>query len=103
MELLRGIIQGDDIMNRLKEKTLPLKNVELMMVLVKILINKVVFLSVGDIKWHLEDVDPAMQYGFSYLPPRGEFYGMVFQDSDVAKWLEAVACLETHQIQNLKN
>ncbi|UHP14551.1 hypothetical protein LQQ61_00080 (plasmid) [Escherichia coli] len=21
----------------------------------------------------------------------GEFYGMVFQDSDVAKWLEAVA------------
>ena len=27
----------------------------------------------------------------------GEFYGMVFQDSDVAKWLEAVAYrLETH-------
>lgn len=26
----------------------------------------------------------------------GEFYGMVFQDSDVAKWLEAVAyCLES--------
>ncbi len=23
---------------------------------------------------------------------KGEFYGMVFQDSDVAKWLEAVAC-----------
>jgi DUF1680 family protein len=22
---------------------------------------------------------------------KGEFYGMVFQDSDVAKWLEAVA------------
>jgi Putative glycosyl hydrolase of unknown function (DUF1680). len=28
---------------------------------------------------------------------QGEFYGMVFQDSDVAKWLEAVAySLETH-------
>ena len=27
----------------------------------------------------------------------GEFYGMVFQDSDVAKWLEAVAySLESH-------
>lgn len=27
----------------------------------------------------------------------GEFYGMVFQDSDVAKWLEAVAySLENH-------
>jgi DUF1680 family protein len=28
---------------------------------------------------------------------QGEFYGMVFQDSDVAKWLEAVAWMLCHQ------
>ncbi|MFD1848597.1 glycoside hydrolase family 127 protein [Oceanobacillus bengalensis] len=34
---------------------------------------------------------------------RGEFYGMVFQDSDVAKWLEAVAfSLENHPDQALE-
>ncbi|KHF37209.1 Non-reducing end beta-L-arabinofuranosidase [Paenibacillus sp. P1XP2] len=31
----------------------------------------------------------------------GEFYGMVFQDSDVAKWLEAAAyLLETRRIRS---
>jgi DUF1680 family protein len=34
----------------------------------------------------------------------GEFYGMVFQDSDVAKWLEAVAySLETHPDSQLES
>ncbi len=34
---------------------------------------------------------------------QGEFYGMVFQDSDVAKWLEAVAySLETHPDSELE-
>ncbi|QDP39470.1 glycoside hydrolase family 127 protein [Radiobacillus deserti] len=34
----------------------------------------------------------------------GEFYGMVFQDSDVAKWLEAVAySLENNPDENLEN
>ena len=33
----------------------------------------------------------------------GEYHGFVFQDSDVAKWLEAVAySLETTRILNLK-
>lgn len=35
---------------------------------------------------------------------RGEFYGWVFQDSDVAKWLEAVSyCLEIYPDQKLKS
>lgn len=34
----------------------------------------------------------------------GEFYGMVFQDSDVAKWLEGVAyALEVVRMLNWKN
>ena len=44
----------------------------------------------------LDDTDIEKSYALRNFKiaageEKGEFYGMVFQDSDVAKWLEAVA------------
>ncbi|HDX9064810.1 TPA: glycoside hydrolase family 127 protein [Klebsiella michiganensis] len=43
---------------------------------------------------HIEEADPSHaieNFRIAAGRQEGEFYGMVFQDSDVAKWLEAVA------------
>jgi len=49
---------------------------------------------------NVADADPSgaiRNFRIAAGEEEGEFYGMVFQDSDVAKWLEAVAySLENH-------
>ena len=47
---------------------------------------------------NVTDADPSGAIrNFRIGEKEGEFYGMVFQDSDMAKWLEAVAySLENH-------
>lgn len=105
MELLQGIIQGDDIMNRLKrQKTLPLKNVEIndgfWSRYISLIRDVVIPYQWEILNDNLEDVEPShaiRNFRIAAGEEEGEFYGMVFQDSDVAKWLEAVAySLETH-------
>ncbi|HZJ82562.1 MAG TPA: beta-L-arabinofuranosidase domain-containing protein [Clostridia bacterium] len=55
---------------------------------------------------NIADADPSgaiRNFRIAAGEEEGEFYGMVFQDSDVAKWLEAVAYrLETHPDSELE-
>ncbi|HZJ83132.1 MAG TPA: beta-L-arabinofuranosidase domain-containing protein [Clostridia bacterium] len=55
---------------------------------------------------NVADADPSgaiRNFRIAAGEEEGEFYGMVFQDSDVAKWLEAVAySLETHPDSELE-
>ncbi|HHW70962.1 MAG TPA: glycoside hydrolase family 127 protein, partial [Clostridiales bacterium] len=92
-------------MNRLKrQKTLPLKNVKIndgfWSRYISLIRDVVIPYQWEILNDNLEDVEPShaiRNFRIAAGEEEGEFYGMVFQDSDVAKWLEAVAySLETH-------
>lgn len=87
-----------------KQMTLPLKNVTIKdgfwskyVALIKDVVIPYQWEILND---NLTDVEPSRairNFRIAAGEKEGEFYGMVFQDSDVAKWLEAVAySLETH-------
>ena len=92
-------------MSRINEQmTLPLKNVTIKdgfwskyVSLIKDVVIPYQWEVLND---NLADVEPSRairNFRIAAGEEDGDFYGMVFQDSDVAKWLEAVAySLETH-------